>query len=288
LHDSRQLAAGFATYQRARGFSDDTVRARLLVLRLFASWMEPAGLLEAERHHVERFLADQRRCQPTSKNSYLSHLRAFFHWCQRDGHVAANPTALIDRARVRKRVPRPITEADFFQAVRMADRRMRAWLLLAGVAGLRVKEIAGLRIDDLWWDAGIIVVSDPKGHEERTVPMHPVLELALRDYGLPLRDPLFPSYGDPRRGPLTRKAIGQAGNLYLHDLGIASTMHKLRARFATLTYRESRDLVLVARLMGHKSTLTTEDYVLVTPGADAVKVVTSLPVGDQHPTLFDA
>jgi site-specific recombinase XerD len=288
LHDSRQLAGGFASYQQARGFSTETIRVRLVVVHTFATWLEPMGLLDVHREHVEGFLADRKRCQDGSKNSYLSHLRAFYHWAMREGRVEIDPTALIDRARTRKRLPRPITEADFFQAVRMADRRMRAWLLLAGVGGLRCKEIAGLQLDDLWWDAGIIVVSDPKGNEERTVPMHPVLELALRDYGLPLRDPLFPCYGDPRRGPLSRKTISRTGNAFLRDLGIPSTMHKLRTRFGTLTYRNSRDLLLVAKLMGHKSTATTEAYVAFTPGADAVKVVTSLPVGDQHPTLFDA
>jgi integrase len=286
--DTAKLAARFSAYQRARGFSDDTLRVRVMVVRLFDAWLEPRSILTARRADVEGFLRDRTRCSPSSRNNYLSHLRAFYWWAMREGLVESDPTALVERARVRKRVPRPIGEADFARALALADRRMRVWLLLAGVAGLRVQEIAGLRVDDLMFDAGVLVVVEPKGNTERTVPIHPALAEALRDYGVPTHDPLFPAHGDPGRRPMARRSIGYTANNYLAGLGIGSTMHKLRARFATMTYRSSRDLLLVAKLMGHSSTLTTEDYVALTPGADAVKVVMTLAAGPQHPSLFDA
>jgi integrase/recombinase XerC len=55
--------------------------------------------------------------------------------------------------------------------------------------------------------------------------------------------------------------VSRIGCDYLNDLGIESTMHKLRHWFGTQTYRTSgHDLLLVKDLLGHARVTTTEGY----------------------------
>jgi site-specific recombinase XerD len=67
-------------------------------------------------------------------------------------------------------------------------------------------------------------------------------------------------------------------NTYLHSLGITSTAHSLRHRFATTIYEETRDLRLTQELMGHTSPETTAIYTQANH-AGAAAAVAALTVG---------
>ena len=67
--------------------------------------------------------------------------------------------------------------------------------------------------------------------------------------------------------------VSQITNRYLHDIGIAHTLHTLRHWFGTNCYRVSgRDLRATQELMGHESPASTQVYTWVDPGelAEAV------------------
>jgi integrase len=69
--------------------------------------------------------------------------------------------------------------------------------------------------------------------------------------------------GEP--GPPSATRVSERINAHLHGLGITGTAHALRHRFGTVLYRETRDPLLVARVMGHASVDTTKGYLLVDP-----------------------
>ena len=78
---------------------------------------------------------------------------------------------------------------------------------------------------------------------------------------------------DRARGPVQ---ISHLCNQHLHDCGIAATLHQLRHRFGTGTYRVTRDLRVVQELLGHESVSTTAGYAAYDK-ADAIRAVENLP-----------
>ncbi len=98
-----------------------------------------------------------------------------------------------------------------------------------------------------------------KGNKDRIVPMCDRVLSELQTYGVPQRGPLFPRL-DGRPGAWTGPRVSMVANLYLHDQGIADTLHSLRHRFATRCQAETGNLLVVATLLGHENPATTMLY----------------------------
>ena len=215
---------------------------------------------------------------PGTVTDYVCHAREFYAWAVAGGLLEDSPAAgLPVPARVR-RLPRPVAEADLFAAVAGAPPRIRPWLVLAGWAGLRACEIAGLRREQVLDTARppvlVIAVEATKGRRERVVPL---CEFALGELL-----PCLPAAGwvfrrlDGAPGPNSAARVSQLANRYLHQAGTAASLHQLRHRFGTEAYRARRDLRLVQELLGHADPATTAGYAAIAP-ADAAAVVDALP-----------
>ena len=164
-------------------------------------------------------------------------------------------------------------------ALAHADDRVRPWLVLAGWAGFRAREIALLRRENVLETQvppQLLVVADAgKGRRERLVPMSSFVLAELRA-GLPSRGWVFPRR-DGRPGPNAPWLISQLANRVLHESGTSATLHQLRHRFLTLAYQDTHDLRLVQELAGHATPQTTAGYTAFDKG-EAAAAVESLPV----------
>jgi len=211
--------------------------------------------------------------------AYVSQAREFYAWAMLTGLREDNPASGLPVPRLSRRLPRPIADADLFTALAGAPDRIRPWLVLAGWCGLRAKEIALLRrecvLDSLQPPLLIIAEDSTKGHTERAVPLCAFALGELLAAGLPVSGWVF-RRRDGGPGPNQPWIVSQLCNEYLHSCGIRETLHQLRHRFATQTYRVRRDLRMVQELLGHASPSTTAGYAAFDQ-ADAAAVVDELP-----------
>ena len=260
-----------------RGYTPDTVYCRRRALaRLAAALGKP--LLDA----TEQDLAAWRRglsVGPDTIVHYVSHAREFYRWAIRVGLIEHSPAENLPVPRLGRRLPRPIGESQLLAAVTAAPERIRPWLVLAGWAGLRAKEIAYLRrenVQETRIPALLLIVHDAtKGHRERTVPLGSYVLAELQAYGLPRTGYVFRRH-DGGPGPNRPWTVSHLSNAYLHEQGIPATLHQLRHRFGTITYQARRDLRMVQELLGHSSPATTAGYAAY-DNADAADVVEQLP-----------
>lgn len=276
-----RLLGLFARDQRRRELSPATRYKARHFLERWAQWL-PHPVAEATREDIESFL-DSLHVEPRSRAAYLSHLRAFYRWATEVGEVEKDPAALVKRPKVRRTVPRPMSDADLHLAMTKASPMVRCWIALGAYAGLRVAEIAGLNRDDVlveFYDhegtrqrrAMLRVLG--KGNKERIVPLHPVALAALDALPMPTSGALFRRLRCKDRYPAAQLCTEL--NAYLHDIGIQSTAHSLRHWFGTKTYQFSgADLRLVQELMGHDAITSTAVYTKV-PQARSREVVMGL------------
>lgn len=257
---------------RLRNLRDSTVaQKRRCLHRLEVAWGHPLHLgTEQLRAHISRPM------QPESRATELAHLRSFYKWCVLNGKRNDDPTLPLKRPKVPRRLPRPISEADLEVAVGCAPERVRPMLMLAAFAGLRAKEIAGVRGQDVQWemDPPVLVVEEQKGGDIGSVPLPPVLADMLA--GMPRSGWLFPRR-DGVKGPLEPHMVSKLCNDHLHSLGISHTLHTLRHRYGTQVYRASgRDLRLTQELLRHRSPVSTAIYTWCDP-SEGYQVVSALP-----------
>lgn len=231
--------------------------------------------------------ADLDRWQETLLQTSVKHMqwntalvRPYFAWMRAAGLRDDDPAALLAVPRIRRGLPRPMSETKVMRAVGQAPPRILPWLLLAGWAGLRAGEIANLRVDDFTVDASGHVFVRVVGKGDR------VRDVALPGWAWEIIGPgLPPSGGAWRRqrrsrgemGVVTPKHVSKACNSYLRSIGIPDTLHSLRHRAATLALAESGgDLALVQTFLGHEDPKTTRIYADVNPRRMAA-VVEALP-----------
>jgi len=248
-----------------------------MILKGYVASHDPERVTTAA---IEGWL-DDRHLGARSRYTYIGAIAGFHKWALENGHTTNDPSIGVVRPKLPRRYPRPARTADLVEAIEHASLRMRAWLCLAAYSGLRCKEIAGLRVDDVFLDQKppVFHLRETKGDKDRVVPIAEEVLRALEAYAMPVAGFVFPALtpqGRPTKRALRPHQVSDEINKYLHGRGIAATAHQLRHWFGTELYRRTRDLKLVAELMGHAKVETTSLYVALVPTEEAVEAVRSL------------
>lgn len=151
----------------------------------------------------------------------------------------------------------------FFAAIR--NIKYRAIFMTAYAGGLRVSEVASLRVADIDSQRMVIRVRRGKGQKDRYVMLSPRLLEMLRIYWKAVRpkDFLFPGANPDR--PITTASIQKVCQRARKAAGMDKkiTAHTLRHSFATHLLEAGTDLRTIQVLMGHRSFSTTAQYVHV-------------------------
>lgn len=149
--------------------------------------------------------------------------------------------------------------------------RDRAMFMLSLLAGMRVGEIAALRISDAYEADDTVKPqirldsSQTKGGEARTVLLNTQVQEELRQYAKTLsrkaEQPLFVSKHD--RQMSTNSLVQVFGRIY-RDAGLSdASSHSGRRSFLTGLAHKGVNVRVLAALAGHKNISTTQRYIEV-------------------------
>jgi integrase/recombinase XerD len=135
--------------------------------------------------------------------------------------------------------------------------------LLMLCCGLRIGEVAGLKLTDLYLDElHPRIILRGKGGRDRAVFVSPQSELALREYihqrpGV-VSDFVFLSY---QGKGLSTTAIHKRLVIYRELARVSLTAHQLRHSFANHLLEADVPVTTIQKLLGHRWLETTQTYV---------------------------
>lgn len=201
-----------------------------------------------------------------SINRYRVSLKALFAWCGDRWLIERNPTVILKCRRHRSLPPDVLSEreiallGEFSFGGKWAERD-RAIIMFMLATGCRLGETVALDVGDIDFEAGRVILRNPKGGEPETVTMTTVIAERLRDLtsGTELTQPLFHT-GTGKR--LSCRQVQRIVNRRCREAGItkAITPHSLRHTFATRLYNATGDIRLVQVALRHESIATTQTY----------------------------
>jgi integrase/recombinase XerD len=210
---------------------------------------------------------------PASIRRHVSAVRTYYRFLAGEGDLSDDPSDRLETPRRARKLPDTLSASECQRLIEAPSpeekmgRRDRALLELAYGAGMRVSELVGLTLGDLFFEDRVVRVFG-KGSKERLVPiggplisavsLYRDLERRQLDQGKTKDRVLLNSRGQPlsRVGAwgIVKKAAIRAGIMK------RVTPHTLRHSFATHLLEGGADLRAVQEMLGHADLATTQIY----------------------------
>ena len=260
------------------GLSRNTLDAYRRDLVQFALWVAAQrgkGVLAVDNGDVQAYLAHQfrQKLRASSAARFLSSLKRFYRWLQRQNRINVDPTLNIDAPKLPRTLPKSLTEADVESLLAAPDvttprgARDKAMLETLYAAGLRVSELVTLKLPQVSQDMGVVRVLG-KGSKERLVPLGEEALARVKHYVTVARPALLAGkasddlFVTAQGSAMTRQSFWQIIKRYalLAGLNTAISPHVLRHAFATHLLNHGADLRVVQLLLGHSDISTTQIY----------------------------
>jgi len=272
---------GFKSYlQLERGMSHNTVVAYLYDVGLLFSFLneecDSTTILDVTSEDLKKFIVFINKLElgPYTQSRVISGIKAFFRYLILEKIIKNDPSEMLESPKLGRKLPDVLTPDEVETIINSVDlskdegERNKAIFETLYGCGLRVSELINLKISDLHFKEGIIMVTG-KGNKQRLVPVGKAAEKQITTYLTYIRPILQISKQDTdvlflnRRGKrISRQMIFYIVKDQIEKVGINKNIspHSFRHSYATHLVQNGADLRAVQELLGHVSITTTEIY----------------------------
>jgi integrase/recombinase XerD len=260
-----------------RGLSKNTILAYRSDLKDYTGFLEAVAkknVSASSREDIRDFMLHQKD-KGLSVNSIsraLAALRMFYRFLAREKLIKSDVSSYIDSPKLWKKIPDVLSLDEVERLIEAPDlntpqgTRDRAILEVMYATGMRVSEVAGLRVTDLNADVGFVRCLG-KGKKERIVPLGTKAVAAVARYLEKIRprlakagvQELFLNRSGRR---ISRVSLWKLIKGYARKARIKKPIrpHILRHSFATHLLERGADLRSVQEMLGHANISTTQIY----------------------------
>lgn len=218
------------------------------------------------------YLATRTGYSKRSQARLLSALKSFFNYLAAERMIKENPCDMVDAPKIGRYLPEVLSVEEvekIMDSVPLSDvagLRDRAVLEVLYGCGLRVSEVVGLKISDVFVKEKFVRVVG-KGDKQRLVPIDGIaldfvgryLEVRPEPYDRESEDILFLNrFGRKLSRVSVFKMVKRQA--LIAGIGKEISPHTFRHSFATHLIENGADLRAVQEMLGHESILTTEIY----------------------------
>lgn len=254
---------------KLRGYSVKTRKSYNNHLKRFIDYIEkdPVKITKEDINRYILYLLDIKNNSHSFVNQFISSIKIFtkelLDWKETNLEIY--------RPKNKRRLPKVLSKNEVTRLINSLDNlKHKTILTLTYSSGLRVSEIAKLKVSDLDRRRMLLYVRSAKGNKDRyTLLSEKALEtidLYLKAYNIKNyeNDWLFP--GQDKSKHLTTRSIQRVFKKACKKANIKKdvSIHTLRHSFATHLLEQGIDIRYIQELLGHKSSKTTEIYTHVT------------------------
>ena len=183
----------------------------------------------------------------------LSAIRSFTRYLNENGVNVILKSD--DSVKVAKTLPKPISHKHIVDALRSAELKERLVVLMLYTLGLRISELASLKLDEIS-EEWIRVIG--KGNKQRDLPLIKSTKELIDEYlsTFSAKKFLFEKNGKK----LSENSLRYIVTKVFRNISIKVTPHQLRHSYATSLLNSGAPIVDVSELLGHSSMATTQIY----------------------------
>ena len=247
----------------ARRFKEKVQKDYVRHVRTFTAFLgrSPDTATSEDLRRFQLHMAKQQIGAPTI-NSAIAALR-FFFIVTLERPDLVRPLRIVNEPR---KAPVVLSREEVARLLEAAPGlKYKAALSAAYGAGLRVSEVANLKVSDIDSERMTLRVEQGKGQRDRTVMLSPRLLELLRQWWKAAQPQVWLFPGQNPINPVTARQINRAVTAAKDLAGISKRVspHTLRHSFATHLLEQGADIRVIQVLLGHAKLETTALYTRV-------------------------
>ncbi len=263
------------THQKFLDFLKNQKRAHATILAYgkdidqlakFSNERGKKAVNEITKDDLTAFLAKLEKDGYTAKSisRKINSIKTFYRFLRTNGFSKVDVADEISHPKYDVKPPRILSKLEY-RALRDAcrdDARISAVVELLLQTGIRIGELANLRLEDIDQKTGEIRIRPYESHEGRTIPLNRPVNAALERYIKSRPQSDNPILFITKTGrPLLIRNIRTAIDRYFRLADIKDVkVNDLRHTFIAHHLMSGAPLTLISRLVGHKRLSTTEKY----------------------------
>ena len=208
-----------------------------------------------------------RGLQPKTINCHLDSIRGFYHYLIEEEQVAmVNPVKRGYALRLSRPLPRHLRDEEVGRLLQVVHhQRDRAMVMLMLRCGLRVEEVARLKLAALDLRRSQVFVHHGKGAKDRVVYLSDDAYEALVQYlrvrpASRVKEVFLVDKGRCRGKAISVRGIQKRLEHYARQARLKVSCHQLRHTMATQLLNADAALVTIQDLLGHTRIKTTQRY----------------------------
>ncbi|MBU1256557.1 tyrosine-type recombinase/integrase [Patescibacteria group bacterium] len=267
--------SNFKTHLTTLGRANATILAYTKDIEQLGNFLKEnlktASINEVKTENINSFKEHLTKKGYTAKSisRKINSIKSFFNFLQSQAIIKNNPALTVTHPKYEVKPPRILSKLEY-RALRDAckeDSRIFAIVEILLQTGIRISELANLRINDVNLTENKTIIIAHESHPERTIPFNQASKEALEKY---LKDRpksetqtiFITKTGNPFlirniRSSLDRYfKLADIENVKVNDLRHTFIAHQLTA---------GSPLVYISKLVGHKRLSTTEKYLEFIP-----------------------
>jgi site-specific recombinase XerD len=258
----------YRRFLKRRNYSGHTMKNYLHTLKQFVVWVDVP--IEAVTHKKLLAYLDHlldRGLKPKTINCHLDSIRGFYHYLMEEEQVQmVHPVKRGYALRLSRPLPRHLKDEEVGRLFKVIhDRRDRALVMLMLRCGLRVEEVARLKLAALDLRRRQLFVHQGKGAKDRVVYLSNDAYEALVQYlrvrpANRVREVFLVAKGRCRGKAISVRGIQKRLEHYARQARRKVSCHQLRHTMATQLLNADAALVTIQDLLGHTRIKTTQRY----------------------------
>ncbi len=274
----------FRNFLKENKRSNSTIVAYAKDIEQLVKFLEELAKPQAhdvKKEDIEAFLAklSKEGYTPKSVSRKLNSARTFYRFLKINEYITDDPSLLVSHPRYQLAAPRILTPTEYraFRDAARNDPRMFAVIEILLQTGIRIGELAALRLSDIQKNS--LHISPIEKHAARMVPLNKSSLEALNRY-LEVRpkakdDHVFITKSGKQ---FLIRNIRTSVERYFRLAEIKNAkVNDLRHTFVAHHLKKGVSLTIISKILGHKRLSTTERYLqYVTDRAKETGVLTEL------------
>ena len=274
-YDNHPVIVAVSNALRVQNYSYKTLKnykQALVALIRYAGNKPLDGLTKADYQKYLLFLVDKKQYQSATLNV---HINAFKFYCEK---ILQRDKTFYDiqYPRMPVKLPTVYSVAEVKALLNATTSlKYRTLFTLVYATGMRLSEVAHLRLADIDRTRRLITIKAGKGKKDRVVMLGEKLEMTIDKYLSQYSPQTYLFEEMENAEPLAIRAIQRVYSAAVYSTNIKKQggIHTLRHSFATHLMETGTDIRQIQVLLGHESILTTMRYTHVT--ADKISTLKS-------------